>query len=53
MDVYFGPKPPAGQQSNWIPTAPGKGWFPFFRFYGPDKPLFEKTWKLADLEKVK
>lgn len=30
---------------NWIPPVAGKGWFPFFRFYGPDKLLFDKTWK--------
>jgi hypothetical protein len=53
VDIYIGPKPPAGQEANWIPTVAGKGWFPFFRFYGPDKPLFEKTWKLPDFEKVK
>jgi hypothetical protein len=23
-----------------------------FRFYGPEKPLFDKTWKLGDIEKV-
>jgi hypothetical protein len=30
----------------------GKGWFPFFRFYGPDKALFDKSWTLPDIEKV-
>lgn len=53
VDLYIGPKPPAGQEANWIPTVSGKSWFPFFRFYGPDKPLFEKTWKLPDFEKLK
>ena len=24
-----------------------------FRLYGPEKPLFEKTWKLPDIEKIK
>ena len=24
-DVYFGPKAPAGKESNWIQTVPGKG----------------------------
>ena len=24
-----------------------------FRFYGPEKPLFEKTWVLLDIEQVK
>jgi hypothetical protein len=23
-----------------------------FRFYGPEKPMFDKTWKLADIEKT-
>jgi hypothetical protein len=53
VDFYIGPKRPAGQEANWIPTVPGKGWFPFFRFYGPDKALFDKSWKLPDIEKVK
>jgi len=22
-----------------------------FRFYGPEKPLFDKTWQLPDIEK--
>jgi hypothetical protein len=25
VDVYFGPKAPAGQEGNWIQTVPGKG----------------------------
>jgi hypothetical protein len=51
VDVYFAPKPPAGLESDWIPT--GEDFFPLFRLYGPEKPLFEKTWKLDDVEKVK
>ncbi len=53
VDLYTGPKPPKGQEANWIPTVAGKGWFPFFRFYGPDEPLFQKTWKLPDITRVK
>ena len=49
---YYGPQAPAGHDANWIPTAAGKPWFTFFRFYGPDKPLFEKTWRMTDIEKV-
>jgi hypothetical protein len=52
VDVYFGPKPPAGKEANWIYTAPGKAFFPAMRFYGPDTPLLERTWKLPDLEKM-
>lgn len=53
VDLYIGPKPPKGQETNWIPTVAGKGWFPFFRLYGPDEPLFQKTWKLPDIEKLR
>jgi hypothetical protein len=53
VDLYTGPKPPKGQEANWIPTVAGKGWFPFFRFYGPDEPLFQKTWKLPDIMRMK
>ena len=34
------------------PSADGK-FEVLFRFYGPEKPLFDKTWKLPDIEKVK
>ena len=50
VNIYFGPKAPAAQKNNWVPTAAGKPWFALFRFYGPDKALFEKTWKLTDFE---
>ena len=29
-----------------------KPWFTFFRFYGPEKAVFEKTWVLSDIEPV-
>jgi hypothetical protein len=49
VDVYFGPKAPAGKESNWVPTKSGGGFEVMFRFYGPEKPLFDKTWKLPDI----
>jgi len=52
VDIYIGPKPPAGKEANWIQTASGRGWFPYFRFFGPEKPLFENTWKLPEIERV-
>lgn len=51
VDLHFGPKAPAGKESNWIPTKAGGRFEALFRFYGPDKPLFEKTWVLPDIEK--
>ena len=50
VDVYFGPKAPAGKESNWVPTKSGGGFEVMFRLYGPEKPLFDKTWKLPDIE---
>ncbi len=52
VDVYFGPKAPAGKDANWIPTSADGGFEVLFRLYGPEKPLFEKTWKLPDIERV-
>lgn len=51
VDVFFAPKAPKGKESNWIPT--GEDFFLLFRLYGPDKALFDKTWILGDVEKVK
>jgi hypothetical protein len=50
IDVYFGPQPPRGKGANWIPTAPGRTWFTYFRFYQPGPALFDKTWKLPEIE---
>jgi hypothetical protein len=52
VDIYFGPKPPADQESNWLYTQPDKKWFPWFRVYGPEKAIMDKSWKLPDIEKV-
>ena len=51
VDLYFGPKAPAGFEKNWVPTA-GRKFFLIFRLYGPEKAFFERTWKLPDVEKV-
>ncbi|CAN7674543.1 DUF1214 domain-containing protein [Mesorhizobium sp. LjRoot246] len=53
VDLYFGPKAPPGKESNWAPTNPGGRFEVLFRLYGPQKPLFEKTWVLPDIEKTK
>jgi hypothetical protein len=53
VDVYFGPMAPAAKESNWVPTSPDGGFEVLFRFYGPEAPLFAKTWKLPDIEEVR
>ena len=52
VDVYFGPKAPAGFENNWIQTIPGKGWFMILRLYGPLEPWFDKTWRPGEIELV-
>ncbi|OPH83217.1 DUF1254 domain-containing protein [Nitrobacter vulgaris] len=52
VDIYFGPKSPAGLERNWVQTLPGKGWNMLFRLYGPLDPWFDKTWKLSEIERL-
>jgi hypothetical protein len=52
VDIYFGPKAPQGKEANWVQTNSGKGWFAYFRFYGPTEPFFDKSWALPDVEKI-
>jgi hypothetical protein len=53
VDIYFGPRAPTGKESNWVPTKADGRFEVLFRFYGPEKPLFDKTWKLSDVEKIR
>jgi hypothetical protein len=53
IDLYFGPTAPAGKESNWIKTVPGKGFFMYFRAYGPTEKYFDKSWKLNDVTETK
>ena len=52
-DIYFGPTAPAGKESNWVPTDPNGRFEVLARFYGPLKPLYDKTWRLPDIEREK
>ncbi|QIF05341.1 DUF1254 domain-containing protein [Roseimicrobium sp. ORNL1] len=54
VDLYFGPKLPAGaSEKRWVQTLPTKGWFTYFRIYGPGAPAFNGAWKPGDFEEVK
>jgi hypothetical protein len=52
VDVYFGPKAPAGKESNWVPTDAKRQFEVLFRLYGPEQRLFDKTWILPDIEEA-
>jgi hypothetical protein len=53
VDLYFGPKAPAGKEANWTQTVAGKGWFSILRLYGPLEPWFDKSWQPGEIEEVK
>jgi hypothetical protein len=53
VEIYFGSRAPAGKDSNWVPTSASGMFEVLFRFYGPEKPLFDKSWTLPDIENVK
>jgi len=52
VELYFGPKPPAGKEDQWIKTIPGRGWFLYLRLYGPEPAAFDGSWKPGDIENV-
>ncbi len=52
VDLYFGPKAPPGREGQWIQTIPGKGWFTYFRIYGPEDAAFDGRWKPGDFVEV-
>jgi len=51
--IYIGPKAPDGMSANWLPTEPARRFDLMFRLYGPTAELFNKTWKLPDVEEAK
>ncbi|QEV37195.1 DUF1254 domain-containing protein [Streptomyces cinereoruber] len=50
VDLHFGPTEPAGAQGRWIQTVPGRGWFAYFRIYGPGQAAFDGSWRPGDFE---
>lgn len=52
LDLYFAPEEPDGAAGRWIKTISGKGWFVFFRIYGPAEPAFDGSWRLLDFEPI-
>jgi hypothetical protein len=48
FDIQFGPQAPT-DGGNWIKTVTGRGWFAYFRWYGPTEAFFSKSWTLPDI----
>jgi hypothetical protein len=51
-DLYFGPTAPAGKESNWLQTVPGKGWWTILRLYNPERAFFDKSWRPSEIEQI-
>lgn len=53
IDLFFGPTAPRdAPESHWIKTTPSKGWFTYFRLYGPDDGAFDGSWRPGDFERI-
>ena len=52
VDLHIGPKAPAGKESNWLQTVPGKGWFCLLRLYSPTEAWYEGKWLPGEIELV-
>jgi hypothetical protein len=52
LELHFGPGAPPGHERAWIETLPGRGWFSYFRVYGPEPAAFNGCWKPGDFERV-
>ena len=53
VGLRFGPSTPKGLERNWIETLPGKGFLVGFRACHPTEGLFDGSWKLNDVDKLK
>ena len=55
VDLYFGPDPPEDEQarSRWVQTVPGRGWFAYFRIYGPEQGAFDGSWRPGDFAEMR
>lgn len=52
VDVWFGPHPVKGEESNWIKTKPGKQWYLILRLYYPLESWFNKKWQPGAVEEL-
>jgi hypothetical protein len=48
VDLHFGPAEPADGGDRWIQTVPSRGWFCYFRIYGPQAAAFDGSWQPGD-----
>ena len=52
IDLYTGPEPPRGKESNWIETNSKNNAVFLFRFYGPLPAAQDGTWIMKGFERM-
>jgi len=52
VDVWFGPKAPAGKEHNWIKTIPGKEWNMILRLYEISESQQDGSWSPGEIEEI-
>ena len=53
IDIYLGPTAPEGKEANWLQTDPDRKFFLLSRFYGPEPALFDKSFEMNDIERLR
>lgn len=52
VNIAFGPQRPDGNDAAWVQTLPDRGWFAYFRIYGPTPAAFDGSWQLDDITPI-
>ena len=53
LDVWFGPEPVTGKESNWVKTIPGNHYHVILRLYYPLESWFENRWRPGEIIEIK
>lgn len=51
--LHFGPDAPDEDRARWIQTIPARGWFAYFRIYGPTQGAFDGSWRPGDFDRLR
>jgi hypothetical protein len=52
LDIYLQPTPPAGHQSNWLPTPPNTTFLIALRMYGPKERVLNASYQYPTIKRV-
>jgi hypothetical protein len=52
IDLFVGPNPPEGKESNWVETNSNNHSIFLFRFYGPEEGIKDGSWMMRGFERI-